>query len=79
MTRYDEYPHHPLNGVPQEVLDVARKVLNEAALYRDVDAEFADGIADSVVSELLDAGFLTWPDQDDPLDDHYRDKSMYGD
>ena len=58
MTEYDDYPGHPLEGVPQATLDVAREVLKQAVEYGDVVAEEADAIADSVVSRLAEEGLL---------------------
>lgn len=58
MTVYDDYPNHPLAGVPQEVLDVARRVLTDAITWHDVDPHFAKPIADSVVLALVEAGYV---------------------
>ena len=61
-TRYDEPTAsdgyggpHPLAGIPQEVLDAARRVLNEAKELGDLDEgrQDTDPIADSVVMALL--------------------------
>jgi hypothetical protein len=61
VTRYDEVPGHPLAGVPQEVLDVARRVLNDAANYdREVDPNVCDPMADAVVMALREASYLNW-------------------
>lgn len=58
MTEYDAYPDHPLCGVPQEVLDVARKPVRDAAERHDVDSDVADPIADAVVAQLAEHGYL---------------------
>lgn len=56
-TEYDEYEGHPLAGVPQEVLDVAREVvLDERAALGGVDE--AAALADAVVLALKEAGHL---------------------
>lgn len=60
-TRYDAYPEHPLYGVPQEVLDVAREVMDEAVEVRDVTESVSHPLADAVVSQLVQAGYITWP------------------
>jgi hypothetical protein len=57
-SRYAAFPDHVLANVPQKVLDVARKVLAEAAESHDVDVAMADPIADSVVAALVEAGYL---------------------
>lgn len=51
--RYDEFPDHPLHGVPQAVLDAARAQVASAVAYNDVDAQIADPLADAVVAALL--------------------------
>lgn len=61
MTRYDEYPEHPLYGVPQDVLDAARSVLDGAAEWKDVMQSMVEPLADAVVMRLHEAGFITWP------------------
>lgn len=58
-TRYDAYPDHPLYGVPEETLEVAREVLRGGVLTKDVEEEHADALADAVVAELREAGKLT--------------------
>jgi len=60
VTEYDEFEDHPLAGVPQEVLDVARAVTAEAAQWDCVAVDEADPVADSVVAQLHRAGFITW-------------------
>lgn len=59
---YQDYPDHPLANVPEEVLECARKVLREAVVYNDVDADQAEPIADSVIIELVKAGHLSFGD-----------------
>lgn len=59
-TRYDDWPEHPLFGVPAAVLAVARTVMADAAQTGDVDADMADPLADAVVLELRRAGHITW-------------------
>lgn len=61
MTRYDAYPDHPLNGVPQEVLDVARIATDAAEMTKDLYEGHSRALADAVVSHLHGAGFITWP------------------
>lgn len=63
MTRYDDYPDHDLFGVPQEVLDVARDVLDGVASWNDVDPDDAHPLADAVVAALHRAGYLTWKEE----------------
>ena len=61
-SRYDDYPGHPLYGVPEELLEVAREVMREAAMWKDVNPDYADALGDSVVAELLEAGYrITGP------------------
>lgn len=64
MTRYDEWPNHPLAGVPQEILDVARAVTDEAAdVCHDIDPELSWPLADAIVLQLHVAGHLTWAER----------------
>lgn len=58
---YAKWPEHPLNGVPQRVLDHARLALDDAVVTKDVDDTHAHPIADAVVLRLHVAGYLTWP------------------
>lgn len=44
---------HPLHGVPVEILQVARDVMLEAVVWKDVDAEQAVPLADAVTMALL--------------------------
>jgi len=60
VTLYDNYPNHPLNGVPQRVLNPAREVMAGAVVWKDVAEEAADPLADAVTMALLEAGFITW-------------------
>jgi hypothetical protein len=55
-TEYDEWEGHPLNGVPQEVLDLARRVMRECAQYGFLDPDDSAPIADAVVMTLHQAG-----------------------
>jgi hypothetical protein len=55
---YDDHPGHPLCGINPDVLEVAREVLFEAAVWGDVDPELAAPLADAVVLALRQAGFL---------------------
>jgi hypothetical protein len=57
-TRYDEWQGHPLQGCSQEILDIARKVLSDAVMTKDVSPVLADPIADAVVAALREAGYL---------------------
>lgn len=61
-SRYDDYPDHPLHGVPEDVLAAARTALREAAdlegwttLYesRDDARVVINTVADSVVMSVL--------------------------
>jgi hypothetical protein len=52
---YDGFPNHPLNGVPDAVLQVAREVTAEAVRCKDVDPDIADALADAVISAALPA------------------------
>lgn len=67
MTRYDAVAGHPLAGVPQEVLDVARDTLaqgaSEVRFTDGTDAYDADvqAVADAIVQNLHAAGFIRWP------------------
>jgi hypothetical protein len=54
--RYSDYPDHPLAHVSQNILNIARGVLDGAALYKDVDEEFAHPIADAVIAAIYAAG-----------------------
>lgn len=60
-TRYRHFPDHPLYHVSQGVLDAARRVTREAAVWKDLDAELADAIADSVVAAIIEHGFEITP------------------
>lgn len=53
MSVYDNYPNHPLCGIKQEILDAAREVMEGAVIWKDVDPDMADPIADAVVMALL--------------------------
>lgn len=59
--RYRDYPDHPLHNVSGDVLDVARRVLLDAAVWKDVDKDMAIPIADAVIAELIEAGFVVVP------------------
>lgn len=61
--RYAEVPDHPLNGVPQDVLDAARVPMCEALTTKDVNVENAYPLADAVLSAALPA-LLRWWTQD---------------
>lgn len=50
---YAKYPDHPLCGVPQEILDAAREVLDGAVVWKDIADEHAHPLADAVVMNLL--------------------------
>jgi hypothetical protein len=60
-SRYTDYPDHPLRDVPQAVLDVARKSVGELVPYKEIDAEMVDPIADAVVAQLAEHGYLKLP------------------
>jgi hypothetical protein len=53
VTDYAAYPDHPLNGVPQAVLDAARQVTADAVREKDLDPDVADALADAVVMAVL--------------------------
>lgn len=55
---YDEYPGHPLYGVPLAVLKAAREVTGEAAIWNDIDADMVEPLADAVVMNLLESGYI---------------------
>lgn len=54
-TDYAAYPDHPLHGVPQRVLELARAEVRTAALWRDVvtDPDMIDPLADAIVAAVL--------------------------
>lgn len=56
--RYNAYPGHPLFHCPVEILEVARRVMQGAALEGDVDRDTYEQIGDSVVSALRTAGYI---------------------
>lgn len=58
MTVYDDYPNHPLAGVSQDVLNVARSVVRDAFDWGSLDRDDAEPLADSVVSALVQAGYV---------------------
>lgn len=49
MNDYNAYSDHPLNAVPQAVLDAARRVTADAVREKDLDPDVADALADAVV------------------------------
>ena len=53
---------HPLNGIPQEVLDTARAAIVAAAKEGVVTPWLAHPIADSMLIDLMP--YLTWPSRD---------------
>ncbi len=55
--RYREYPGHPLYEVPQGVIDSARSITRDAGVWKDMDAAFAEPIADAVVARIIERGF----------------------
>lgn len=57
MTTYDRVAGHPLAGVPQDVLTVARDVL---AGCPGIDPNQSSDAADAVVQGLHEDGYLTW-------------------
>lgn len=57
-SRYADTPGHPLEHVPQEVLDVARASLAELVPYKEIDPDMVEPIADGVVARLAEAGHL---------------------
>jgi len=61
MTRYDAYPDHPLCGIPQMVLDVARATLHEHAREIRMDPEDVEPIADAIVADLVRTGYINKP------------------
>jgi hypothetical protein len=65
VTRYDDYPNHPLYRVPQEVLDAVRENLLGAVQCGDVRLTDGDGmlepLADASVLAIVEAGFdIMW-------------------
>ncbi len=50
MNDYDAFPNHPLNGVPDAVLQAARGATADAVRYKDLDPDIPDGLADAVIS-----------------------------
>jgi hypothetical protein len=60
-TRYDDYPDHPLYGVPQAVLDAAREVMDEAVEVEGISDGLSHPLADAIVMRMHKAGFITWP------------------
>ena len=52
---YAAFPGHSLHDVPLEVLQAARRVMDEAARQGDVDPELAQPLADAVVMGCLPA------------------------
>lgn len=57
-SRYSEYPDHVLANISQDVLDVAREVMRDAARVHDVEADMAAPLADAVVAALAWAGYI---------------------
>jgi hypothetical protein len=55
---YSNYPDHPLRDIDPKVLDVARAVMKGGVVWKDVDPDAADPLADSVVAALAQAGYL---------------------
>lgn len=53
VSDYDAYADHPLSGVPQAVLDAARRVTADAVREKDLDPDVADALADAVVMAVL--------------------------
>lgn len=53
MSRYDDYPNHPLHGVPEEVLKAGRSATREAIITNDIEPTHADAIADAVIMAAL--------------------------
>jgi len=53
MSRYDDYPDHPLCGFPESVLEVARESLQGAVEWGDISEDMRDPIADAMVMALL--------------------------
>ena len=60
MTEYDKYSDHPLHGVPEEVLKVARDQMAEAGSEFGMDAGDVESVADAIVSALNTHGYITW-------------------
>lgn len=58
MTEYDDYPNHPLHGVPQHVLDVARTLLTEVAEDGILEREHVQSVADAVITKLAEQDLL---------------------
>lgn len=50
---YRDYADHPLHDVPQDVLDAARACLQEAVVWRDLDPDDVQPLADAVVMACL--------------------------
>jgi hypothetical protein len=61
VTEYDEHPEHPLSGLPQEVLDVARHVLDDPIIAKCIESGMAHPLADAVVAALRQAGYIRQP------------------
>lgn len=63
---YADFPTHPLCHVPESVLEVARDVMRQAIVWKDVDVDMAEPLADAVVADLVEAGYITWPGRVEP-------------
>ena len=57
ITRYDNYPQHPLYGVPVVVLEAARKELSDALddLGSIIGTDMIEPVADAIVMAILEA------------------------
>lgn len=58
LSDYRTYPDHPLYGINKEILDCAREVTRHAAMWKDVDEDMADPIADAIIASLRENGWL---------------------
>jgi hypothetical protein len=63
VNEYDAYADHPLNGVPQAILDAARRVMADAVREKDLDPDVADALGDAVVMAVL-PHFCDWMNSD---------------
>jgi hypothetical protein len=76
-SKYTDLEGHPLQHVPQDVLDTARSVMADAAQW-DVDQDLAPTIADSIVSALAQKHMLRPVEADYPKAEWQRDVDQSG-
>jgi hypothetical protein len=58
VNEYDQWQDHPLAGCPKYILEAARKAIRECGYKWDLDEDDVTAIADTIVMELREKGYI---------------------